>query len=211
MLPARFGSGHGWGMAGICLIRLRGIRPRFIPEAFGVASENAAHRIAVEWDEWGLTRGVFIPRATPPPGLRARRRPNLPRRAPRASGGRAMAAIALKFAPRRQHRHARRCTPRQGLPGRPSSRPDGMLQFFRRGSLGYSVTSDPHRLDGLELRSARWQVEPLDVDKVRSSFFDDRSRFPEGTVAFDSALLMRNIEHEWHGRNPLRIRQAVCV
>src|SRR5262249_48634439 len=65
LLPAPFRPRriHGWGMAGICLIRLRGVRPRFIPEAFGIASENAAHRIAVAWEEWGLTReGVFIPR-----------------------------------------------------------------------------------------------------------------------------------------------------
>jgi hypothetical protein len=43
----------GIGMAGVCLIRLKHIRPRFIPRAFGVSSENAAHRIAVEWNEDG--------------------------------------------------------------------------------------------------------------------------------------------------------------
>ena len=76
-------------------------------------------------------------------------------------------------------------------------------EFFRRGSLGYSVTSDPHRLDGLELRTAHWHLDPLQVDRVTSSFFDDRNVFPEGSVEFDSALLMRNIAHEWHGRKSL--------
>jgi hypothetical protein len=27
----------------------------------------------------------------------------------------------------------------------------------------------------------------------------DRSIFPEGSIRFDGALLMKNIEHEWHG------------
>ena len=51
---------HGRGVAGICLIRLRHIRPRFVPSRFGITSENAAHRIAVVWDGGG--EGVFIPR-----------------------------------------------------------------------------------------------------------------------------------------------------
>src|SRR5436309_1832311 len=54
---------HGVGMAGICLIRLKHIRPRFVPAMLGVSSENAAHRIAVEWEQDGtLHQGVYIPR-----------------------------------------------------------------------------------------------------------------------------------------------------
>src|ERR1700692_2401811 len=53
----------GAGMAGVCLIRLKGIRPRVVPAVMGISSENAAHRIAVEWDQGGETKeGVFIPR-----------------------------------------------------------------------------------------------------------------------------------------------------
>src|SRR5688572_21509855 len=54
-LPAPFQPKvvHGWGMAGICLIRLKDIRPRGFPSACGMDSENAAHRIAVEWEEAG--------------------------------------------------------------------------------------------------------------------------------------------------------------
>src|SRR5207244_2637585 len=38
-------------------------RPRVWPAFFGISSENAAHRIAVEWAEGGALReGVFIPR-----------------------------------------------------------------------------------------------------------------------------------------------------
>ncbi len=54
---------NGHGIAGICLIRLRAIRPRFFPVFLGHCSENAAHRIAVAWDENGTEReGVFVHR-----------------------------------------------------------------------------------------------------------------------------------------------------
>src|SRR5262245_20755836 len=50
-------------IAGICLIRLEGIRPRRLPAALGLSSENAAHRIAVVWnDRNGSHEGVYIPR-----------------------------------------------------------------------------------------------------------------------------------------------------
>jgi hypothetical protein len=50
-------------MAGICVIRLTNLRPAGFPSGIGLTTENAAHRIAVEWDEpEGPCRGVFIPR-----------------------------------------------------------------------------------------------------------------------------------------------------
>jgi len=53
----------GKGIAGICLIRLKEIRPKGLPRQFGISSENGAHRIAVEWEENGVMReGVYIPR-----------------------------------------------------------------------------------------------------------------------------------------------------
>ena len=39
---------NGSGMAGVCLIRLKHVRPKFMPAFLGLSSENAAHRIAVE-------------------------------------------------------------------------------------------------------------------------------------------------------------------
>src|SRR5258708_25995650 len=54
---------HGMGIAGICLIRLKQIRPHSLPTLLGLSSENAAHRIAVAWEEnGGYQEGVYIPR-----------------------------------------------------------------------------------------------------------------------------------------------------
>jgi len=55
---------RGYAFVGVCLIRLEQVRPAGWPSLLGISSENAAHRIAVEWtDEGGVSReGVFIPR-----------------------------------------------------------------------------------------------------------------------------------------------------
>ena len=82
---------------------------------------------------------------------------------------------------------------------------DDASHFFKTGSVGFSVTSDPSRLDGLKLQTNAWKVEPLRVADVYSSYFSDELKFPKDKIAFDHALLMRNVEHEWHSVDDLYI------
>jgi hypothetical protein len=77
--------------------------------------------------------------------------------------------------------------------------------FFESGSLGYSVTRDPGRLDGIVLATDAWHVEPLEITHVHSSYFADERRFPHGSAEFDHALLMRDIRHQWHAAPDLRV------
>ncbi len=70
--------------------------------------------------------------------------------------------------------------------------------FFEAGCIGYSSRPDSSRLDGLLLKAGRWEVSPLRVERVRSAYYENRSIFPEGSIQFDHALLMRDIPHEWH-------------
>jgi uncharacterized protein YqjF (DUF2071 family) len=205
----------GVGIAGICLIRLRQIRPRFLPIPIGISSENAAHRIAVEWDDHGVLReGVYIPR--------------------RDTSSRLITLVGGRLFPG-EHHHARFRVEEEGphfgvtldsddgtthvaVQGQLASELpvssvfpslDAASDFFARGSLGYSVTSDPNQLDGLELRSFDWHVQPMAVKSVESSFFEDKVRFPPGSVRFDCALVMRGIEHEWHGRESLCLGNGI--
>ncbi|MEM9657677.1 MAG: hypothetical protein AAF961_04875, partial [Planctomycetota bacterium] len=76
-------------------------------------------------------------------------------------------------------------------------------EFFQLGSLGYSDTTAAGKFDGLELQCENWHVEAMDVDSIQSSYFEDQSTFPAGSVEFDCALLMRGIVHEWHSRADL--------
>lgn len=43
-------------IGGVCLIRLKYIRPKFVRVPLGVSSEDAAHRMAVQWKEDGNSR-----------------------------------------------------------------------------------------------------------------------------------------------------------
>jgi hypothetical protein len=49
----------------------------------------------------------------------------------------------------------------------------------------------------MALKTESWSVAPLAIERVRSSYFDDGALFPAGSIAFDCALVMRNIAHEW--------------
>ncbi len=65
LLPAPFrpALAGGYGVAGICLIRLGKLRPAGLPAVAGLRAEHAAHRVAVCWDSpGGPVTGVYIPR-----------------------------------------------------------------------------------------------------------------------------------------------------
>ena len=210
-LPAPFRPKlvNGTGMAGVCLIRLKNIRPRFVPSFLGISSENAAHRIAVEWDQGGESKeGVFIPRRDTSSRLNT------------LVGGRLFPGvhnhaafqvreqddqyrIELNSDDRRTHLLVEGHVAQELPPNSVFKSLKEASDFFERGSLGYSVTAKPGQFDGLELHSFNWRVQPLAVDKVESSYFEDHESFPPGSVEFDCALLMQGIEHEWHGKGQL--------
>jgi hypothetical protein len=50
-----------------------------------------------------------------------------------------------------------------------------------------------------------WTIEPLTIDHASSAFYDDKTLFPDNSIQLDSALVMRNIPHEWHSRPDLHI------
>ena len=195
---------HGYAMAGICLIRLMHVRPVFIPFGIGMRSENAAHRIAVEWDRDGKSQtGVYIPR--------------------RDSSSRMNAWLGGRIVPG-EHHHAKfdieetdDCIKVAYESDDGSTRVkvvaaladalnaesvfstlEEASRFYESGSVGYSATRDVGRFDGLELRCRTWDMQALTVQSVHSSFFDDVRVFPAGSVTFDCALLMKNVEHVWH-------------
>jgi hypothetical protein len=207
ILPAPFRPKlhRGSAIAGICLIRLEDIRPKRFPKLVGLSSENAAHRIAVVWnDDDGTPReGVYIPRRDTGslitqltggrlfPGEHHRARFDV-----RESDDRI--ELAMKSADGVVEVQVA-ATIATALPATSSfAGVEEASAFFQSGSLGYSATASGKRLDGLLLKTLNWEVTPLTVERVESSYFNDESHFPKGSVTFDCALLMRNIAHEWH-------------
>lgn len=210
-LPSRFRPKlyEGFAVAGICMIRLDHIRPKLMPEIVGISSENAAHRVAVLWDADGSTReGVFISRRDTNSQL------NL------LLGGRifpgehhqasftvqesdASVKITMKSADEAISVEINGSIAEELPPTSIFSSLAEASSFFEGGAVGYSVTSDRDRLDGLRLQTKEWRVEPLSVRRVHSSYFSDEGKFPKGSIEFDNALIMRNVAHEWHSVDDL--------
>jgi Uncharacterized conserved protein (COG2071) len=212
--PLRPQRVEGWAVAGICLIRLGRIRPAWLPGAAGLRSENAAHRIAVEWDgPRGPRTGVYIPRrdsgslVTVVAGDRL-----FPGRQTRASFQvrESEAEFGISVVSRDDAtRMSVEASVADGLTG--SMLFDDLSkasEFFRCGSVGFSPSRDGTYLDGVELRTGAWRVEPLRIRGLTSSFFDDRTRFPTGTATADCALLMRDVPATWHPVPPMGAEPA---
>jgi hypothetical protein len=204
----------GSAVSGICLIRLGGVRPRFVPAPFGPSSENAAHRIAVEWDTSdGVARGVYIPRRDTGSRLNAwiggRLFPGMHHHV-RFDVRESVDELRIAFAdPDGATRVDVRVQTTPALTGSHLFRDiDRASEFFRRGACGYSTTPDPSRLDGVELRTHGWRVTPVELVSVRSTFFDDPIRFPPGSAVPDCGLLMRDVPATWHPLSPMAVRPA---
>jgi hypothetical protein len=191
----------GKAIVGICLIRLKYIRPKGFPNFVGISSENAAHRIAIEWTENGeIKEGVFIPRRDTSSYLNS------------LAGGRIFPGrhYHAKFDVKEENGHYHIAFKSSdgtsiSVDGAKTEHLnsnsifqtlDEASGFFEGGALGYSPNGD--KFDGLELKTFNWKVEPLNVTDLHSSFFENENIFPKGSVQFDNALLMTEIKHEWH-------------
>lgn len=191
-------------VAGICLIKLEDIRPKYLPSFVGISSENAAHRIAVEWDENGETKqGVFIPRRDTDSLLNQLAGGRLfPSKHHKAIFDIEETTDQIHYSMRSKDREVSLSFNGNSTDTFPADSIFDSLQeasdFFEKGSLGYSSNKTETNLDGVKLQIDDWQVKPLEIISVESSFYNDESIFPKGTIKFDHALLMQNIEHEWH-------------
>ncbi len=199
---------NGWAVAGICLIRLGRLRPSWVRGWAGIRTENAAHRVAVEWDAIdGRQSGVYVPRRDSNsvatvlaggrlfPGEHHRacfdvyETPRSLRVAFASTDGTAHVRVDIRVAQRM-------------LGSALFADLQEASDFFRGGSVGLSPTRDSGRLEGLELRADRWVVEPAEVISVRSSFFSDARLFPPGSAVIDCALLMRELPVTWYAIQP---------
>ncbi|AOM80265.1 DUF2071 domain-containing protein [Pedobacter steynii] len=188
-------------IVGICLIRLKQVKPKSLPDFIGVSSENGAHRIAVEWDENGeVKEGVYIPRRDTSLRLNT------------LVGGWLFPGVhhLAKFNVKEENGHYHidfLSSDQTGISIDAKEISDlnehsifenlaNASAFFEKGSLGYSPNKD--QFDGLKLQTYRWEMKALEVSHLRSSFFENESLLPKGSVVFDHALLMTEIEHEWH-------------
>jgi len=203
-IPLEVEQQHGSAILGVCLIRLEQLRPRGIPGALGVRSENMAHRVAIRYPTpAGIKPGVLIWRRETDQKL------------VQLLGGRLFPGVhhAARFRviDDRDHLEMEVTTPgkeadvkfsaqraREWTATKAFSSFQEASEFFRKGDCGFSCSLHGNRLEGLQLKTLRWEMQPLAVESQHCRFYADTARFPAGSIAFDSALLMRGLPHEWH-------------
>jgi hypothetical protein len=213
ILPAPFTPQvvRGSAIVGICIIRLADARPAGTPARMGITAEHVAHRIAVNLPAEPAATGVFIPRRDTSSPLVAAIGSHF------FSGGLRRArcevvehgghySFALESADKLTNVVVEGGVTDQ-LPR--TSVFAGLNEsslFFQKGAVGYSAGAKTCQFDGVLLETERWEVRSLAVTRIRSAYFDDPLRFPPGSVEFDHALVMRDIDSRWTAL-PTLVRQ----
>jgi len=192
------------GVGGICMIRFHRLRPRHFPNVLGIDSENAAHRIAVQWSQEGTRHeGVFIPRRDTASAFNY------------WAGGRIFPGIfqktTFKVEETAGYYHIEIADPGE----KPHVIFDGedtaefsrssvfsclkeASDFFAKGAIGYSASRDRIHFQGMELRLLEWHISSLKINTAYVRLYEDGHTFPKGSVQIDSAMVMRRLKHEWH-------------
>ncbi|WP_050723103.1 DUF2071 domain-containing protein [Microbacterium sp. GCS4] len=184
---------EGSALAGVCVLGLESIRPTWAQRRWGLRSENAAHRMAVEWDgSDGPQRGVFIferhSSAWHPvlfggrlfPGVHRKARFRIEESADRYAVEMTAGGLVLD---------ADVEVGGEWTSGVFAS-VDEASDFYRAGHIGWSMAHDGRTAEPVALSTDTWRIEPARLHALRSSFFD---ALPEGSAAFDSVVVMRDL------------------
>lgn len=194
---------NGFGIAGICLIRLRGLRPSILPGGWGISVDSIAHRVAVEWNVGSATQtGVYIFRR------------DCASRMVRWLGGRVFPGVhskasvsviecddQIQWDVKSQDGVGDVLVGVETNGKMPTTSALGSLElareFLAEGACGYSPRRSSGKLDGMKLCIPDFRLMPAQVNSLSSSFFDNKLVFASGSIEFDSAFVMKDIAHHW--------------
>lgn len=198
----------GDALIGVCVLRLRGLRPAGLPRWTSVTTDAAAHRVAVEWDgPEGTEVGVWIVRRDSAqrlpvlaggrlfPGVHGAARMDVSDDGTRLSVHLAAADGAEVWAT---------TAPPSSWSSRSFASPEEASAFFAAGRLGWSA-DHRGRIEGLELCTEGWRADPVDAE-ARVSLFDDL--LPADSWRFDHALLLRDLPVRWRAPRSAPHREA---
>ena len=182
----------------MCVLRLADLRPPLVPARLGLSGDDAAHRIAVEWDRpGGIETGVWVLRR------------DAEQRSLVLAGGRLFPGVhgrAEFIVADDGHRLDVAMRTRDGLTVEASATPsttwtsvlfdspadasDFYAADVRGGILGRRGDVEVVDTTGCRSRFA----EPMAVD-AHTAFFDDH--LPTGSARLDHAVLLRDVAGAW--------------
>ncbi|MUK90756.1 hypothetical protein GMD78_20580 [Ornithinibacillus sp. L9] len=194
----------GNSIIGVCLIRLEDIRPSLLASlSVGISSENAAHRIAVEWVEEGIKKeGVYIFRRDTNSKLNTlvggRLFPGVHKFADfEVSDCNGMVEFSMVSRDKEAEVHisGNEC---EALPEiSVFSSIDEISAFFKGGEDGYSPNPKQNCVQGLCLQTDNWNMKPFMVDNLKTTYMQNKLNIPKEELQFDSVVIMRDVDHTW--------------
>jgi hypothetical protein len=167
---------RGHALGSLLILRIRGLRPRGLPERAGRTTYHALHRVAVEWSERNRQRsGAYVIRRASDSRLSALLGRWL------APGGAHHATFAVDVTDERvEATVSDRSGVRANLAGTPTDElpADSVFDditraaaYFEADVVGHSPPDEGYR--GVALRMLDWEVTPVTVEAASASFFDD--------------------------------------
>ncbi|WP_078555884.1 DUF2071 domain-containing protein [Bacillus alkalicellulosilyticus] len=194
----------GKAIVGVCLIRLENIRPSVLSNLpLGVSSENAAHRVSVEWGVNGKNReGVYIFRRDTNALLNS------------LAGGRLFPGVNhysnfnihevddyISFQLNSKDREVEISLKGKDCENLPDTSVftsfDDISTFFKNGADGYSPDRRKSCVQGMCLQTENWNMTPFLVEDLSLTYFQNKFGIPVDHMQFDSAVIMKNIDHKW--------------
>ena len=205
ILPAPFRPNLSFGraLAGICLIRVSGLRLPGLPPQVGLTVESAVHRVAAEWDTPdGIATGAYILRRDTDSTLAVLAGGRLfPGEHHRATFGAVETPTRASIAAQSLDGAMSVAFDGEETPTLPPSSiftgADSASAFLRCDRTAYSPNRRHATFDGLRMDSAHWQGTPMRCSYLQSSVFENRALFPKGSISFDHALVVRGVDARW--------------
>ena len=194
---------NGYASGGICLLRLKSIGVKYSPSFLRITSENAAHRFLITYrKDDQIIKGVYIPRRDTDSKLNV------------LLAGKLFSWPHYPAIFQVEEGNDRYSVNMKSRDGKTELKVDAELDHnfptnsmfdsiehasscFQSCPVGVSPSTNPKRFKTIQLKTRTWNVKPLQVRSLKSSFFEDQFIFPNNTIEFDNALLMERIEHEW--------------
>lgn len=171
-------------------------RAKFAPQ-IGWGAENAAHRIAVYWeDAHGTHQGVYVPQRRGASWLAiaagGRISPGVHEYG-RFEGSKSESRICIAVTPRNTTGIADVAVTGTFASDLFPTIADAS-RFVQAGAIGWSPTRNGLGQQGLHLTTDSWRVDAGEVLEVQSSFFD---ALRPGSAPLDSMLVMREVPITW--------------
>jgi hypothetical protein len=193
---------QGKAVAGVCLIRMGALRPAFLKLPVGWRGENAAQRIAVEYEDASgtLRTGVYVPERFSssylPVLAGGRFFPGRQRKATfSVAEGPGLIAVGFQADGEESTAVSVAVEPAQTFTSALFPNLESVSAFYRESAVAWSPGLEATApAEGLELSTDAWAVRPAHVIDLQNSWLDG---FSAAEVTFDHALIMQQVPVQW--------------